>query len=58
MVLTPILRFLLRVCKAQEPVGVEAFRSEAALERFDECIVGRLTWPGEVQRHAALVQIA
>src|ERR1700722_7631089 len=52
---TPILQLFPGVCKAQEPMGVQTFRSEAAIEGFNECIVGRLSGPGEVERDAALV---
>ena len=55
VVLAPILQFFLRVRKAQEPVSVQTFRPEATVERFDKRIVGRLAWPREVERHAALV---
>ena len=54
VVLTPIFQLFLGVCKAQEPVGVQTFRSEAAVERFDEGIVGRLSGPREVECHATL----
>jgi len=36
VVLAPILQLFPCVCKAQEPVGVEAFGLEASVERFDE----------------------
>lgn len=55
VVSTPILHFLPCVVKAQEPVRVQAFASELAVEGFDEAVVGRLAWPGEVQRDIALV---
>ena len=52
---TPILHFLLSVCKAQEPVSIEALRPEAPIECFDERIVGRFSRPREVERNAALI---
>src|SRR6516162_9438252 len=55
LVSAPILHFFLRVCKAQEPVGIEAFLPEASIERFDEGIVCGFAGPGEVQRDAALI---
>ena len=36
VVLAPILQLFLRICKTQEPVSVQTFRAEAAVERFDE----------------------
>jgi hypothetical protein len=48
----PILQLLPGVFKAHEPVGVQAFRPQLAVERFDEGIVGRLSGPTEVQRDA------
>jgi hypothetical protein len=36
-------------------VRVEAFVAQATIERFDEGIVGRLTWSREVERDAILV---
>lgn len=46
VVSTPILHFLPGVVKVQEPVRVQAFGSELAVEGFDEAIVRRLagTW--------------
>ena len=55
VVSTPILHFLPCVVKAQEPMGVQAFTSELAVEGFDEAVVGRLAWPREVQHDALLV---
>ena len=55
VVLTPILHLFSGVCKAQEPVRVQTFGSEATVEGFDERIVRRLTWSGEVERDAAVV---
>jgi hypothetical protein len=42
IVSAPILHLFLRVGKAQEPVGVQALRTEAAIESLDEGVVGRL----------------
>ena len=36
-------------------MGVETLRSEATIESFDECIVGRLARPGEVEHDATLI---
>lgn len=52
VVSTPSLAFSHRVIQAHEPVGVEAFRPELAVEALDERIVGRLARPREVKRHA------
>ena len=46
----PIVQLLPGVFKAHEPVGVQAFRPQFAIERFDEGIVGRFSRPAEVQR--------
>lgn len=45
VVSTPMLHLLAGVVKGQEPVGVQAFRAELAVERLDEGVVGRLAWP-------------
>ena len=45
VVSTPILHFLPCVVKAQEPMGVQTFTSELAVEGFDEAVVRRLAWP-------------
>ena len=55
VVSTPILHFLPCVVKAQEPMCVQAFASELAVEGFDEAVVGRLAWPREVQHDTLLV---
>jgi len=52
VVSTPSLAFCAGVVETQEPVGVQAFRSELAVERLDEGIVGRFAWPDEVKRYA------
>ena len=36
--------------EAQELVGVQALRSEFAVQAFDEGVVGRLDWPTEAER--------
>ncbi len=46
----PIVQLLPGVFKAHEPVGVQAFRPQFAIERFDERVVGRFCRPAEVQR--------
>src|SRR4051812_3218379 len=48
----PSLAFYTRLVEAEEPVRVQALRSELAVERFDERVVSRLAWPAEVERHA------
>src|SRR5262249_48989955 len=48
VVLAPILQFFLGVCKAHEPMSIQTFRSEPAVECFDEGIVGGLAWSGKV----------
>ena len=40
------------VVQRQEPVCVQAFITQTAVEAFDEGIVGRLARPAEVQRDA------
>ena len=40
---TPSLQFFLRVRKAHEPVRVQAFGPELAVERLDEAIVCRFS---------------
>ena len=44
-----------RVVKAYEPVRVQALRPELPVQALDERVVGRLSRPGEIQRHAALI---
>jgi hypothetical protein len=41
----PSLHLLPGIFKAHEPMGVQAFRTKAAVERFDERIVGRFAGP-------------
>lgn len=55
VVSAPSLHFLLGVRKGQEPVSVEAFGPEAAVEGLDERVVGRFAGPREVQRDTALL---
>lgn len=50
---TPSLAFLARLVEAEEPVGVQAFGAELAVQAFDECVVGRLAGPAEVKCHTA-----
>jgi hypothetical protein len=44
IVSTPSLAFSPRIVEVHEPVGVEAFGAELAVERFDKGIVGRRGW--------------
>jgi len=48
---TPILHFLPRGVKADEPMGVQTFRPAVAVKAFDKAVIGRLTWPRKVQGH-------
>jgi hypothetical protein len=52
VVSAPILHLFGRVRKRQEPVGIQALRPEAAVERFDVGIVVRFSRPAEVERDA------
>ena len=52
VVSTPSLAFSTCFVEAQEPVGIQAFGSELAVERLDEGIVSRFAWPTEVECHA------
>ena len=45
----PILQLFTGICKAQEPVGVEAFCPEASVEGFDERVVGGRPCSAEVE---------
>ena len=49
VVLAPILQLFLSIRKTQEPVGVQTFRSEAAVEGFDVSVVRWLSRSREVQ---------
>src|SRR6056297_223055 len=51
VVSTPILQLFSGIRKAHEPMCVEAFRTELAVEGLDEAIVCGLSWPREVQRN-------
>ncbi len=42
VVSTPILHLFAGIRKGQEPMLVQAFCTEAAIERFDESIISRL----------------
>ena len=48
VVSAPSLQLFAGVGKRQEPVSVQAFGPELAVESFDEAVVRRLTGPGEV----------
>ena len=52
----PILYLFSGVRKTQEPMRVQAFNPKPAVERFDECVVGRLAWSAEVERDAMPVR--
>lgn len=56
VVSTPIIHFLRCVVKAQEPVGVQAFAFELAVEGFDEAVIRWLAWPRKIQLGALLVR--
>ena len=53
VVSTPSLAFSSRLVEAEEPVGVQALRTELAVQAFDEGVVGRLAGPAEVERDTA-----
>jgi hypothetical protein len=38
-----------------EPVGIQALSTEGSVQRFNEGVVVRLTWTGEVDLHPVLV---
>ena len=56
VVSTPILHFLPCGVKAREPMGVQAFAFEFAVERPNETVVGRHARPREIQHDALLVR--
>jgi len=45
VVSTPSLQIFGRICERQEPVDVQTFSPEPAIEGFDEGVVRRLAWP-------------
>ena len=50
VVSTPTLQLFLYIAeRKEEPVRVEAFGLESFVERFDDWILGRHSWPGEVE---------
>ena len=55
VVSTPNLQLFGRVCKCQEPVRVQAFRAEPAIEGFDKGVVRRLSRAREVERDATQI---
>ena len=52
IVSAPILHLFSRVGKRQEPVRVQAFRPEPAIEGFNERVIRGFAGPREVQCHA------
>ena len=52
VVSAPNLQLFGRIRKRQKPVGVQALGPEAAVEGFNEGVVGRLAGAGEVQGDA------
>jgi hypothetical protein len=50
VVSTPSIQFFAGIGKAHEPVHVQAFRPELAVERLDEAVVRGLARPGELRR--------
>lgn len=50
-VLTPILQFIARIRKGQEPVGIQTFSPRLAVKRFNEAVIGWLAWAREVEGH-------
>ena len=55
VVSTPFLHFPPGVVKAHKPVRVQTFRSELAVEGFNEAIVRRRSSSAEVQEDAPLI---
>jgi len=49
VVSAPSLQLFAGIRKIHEPVGVQAFRPQLAVERLDEAVVGGVPRPGEVQ---------
>lgn len=56
VVSAPILQLFGRIRKRQEPVRVQAFCPEAAVEGFDEGIVRWLSRSREVERDASVTE--
>jgi hypothetical protein len=52
----PILADLLGFGQRHEPMHVQTFRSQRAVERLHVCVVRRLPWPREVDLHAVVVR--
>lgn len=52
VVSTPILAFFSRFVEAHEPVDVQAFGSELAIQGFDEGVVGWFSGTAKVERDA------
>src|SRR5450432_856900 len=52
VVSTPSLAFCTGLVEADEPICIQTFGAEFAVEGFDEGIVGRFARPAEVERHA------
>src|SRR5665213_1333145 len=52
VVSTPSLAFSACFVETEEPIRIQTFRSELAVQRFDEGIVGRFARTAEVERHA------
>ena len=55
VVSAPRLAFPGRVVEAHEPVGVQAFRLELAVQAFDDGVIGWLAGPGEVECNVPLI---
>ena len=54
IVSTPILHLCPRFVTRHEPVRVQ-FGAELAVGAFDVAIVGRLSWPGEVEHDTVVI---
>jgi hypothetical protein len=52
VVSAPSLQLRARIVKAHEPMCIQAFPAQLAVERLDKHIAGRLPRPREVERHA------
>ena len=55
IVSTPILHFYPCVVKAHEPVCIQAFAAELAVEAFYVAVVRRFAWTREVKHHALVI---